>query len=145
MAPSWRGGRSLCERTHENRPRDSEKDKRNSQIRNVHAHISSIKSQKRLSFSRPTTRPRTILLFQDRFNTQIKTCNKKTNCLVIFERNGSPKNKINCWNAPTHRSFKIYICFFIRTDLEKCGIHHMLINESSTVNGCRQNESPNSC
>ncbi len=35
------------------------------------------------------------------------------------------------------------IYFFIGTDLEKC-LHHLLTNGSSAVNGCRQNESPNS-
>ncbi len=41
-----------------------------------------------------------------------------------------------------------WVCLFIRTDLDRLeqnlSLHHLLTNGSSTVNGCRQNESPNS-
>ncbi len=36
-----------------------------------------------------------------------------------------------------------WVCFFIRTDLEKLVLHLLLTNGSSTVNGCRQKESSN--
>ncbi len=34
-----------------------------------------------------------------------------------------------------------YVCIW--KDLDKLGLHNLLANESSAVNGCRQNESSN--
>ncbi len=51
-----------------------------------------------------------------------------------------PKMKI-CWKWTHPRASCRWVCFRI---LRNSALHHLLINESSAVNGCRQNESPNS-
>ncbi len=50
------------------------------------------------------------------------------------------KIKLNMYSPSGHSKCR-WVCLFMWTDLALC---HLLTNESTTVNGCRQNESPNS-
>ncbi len=65
--------------------------------------------------------------------------------LNIFKGIVHPKMKI-CWQF-THPQAIQHVDEFVSSSEQiwrNLSLHHLLINGSSAVNGCRQNESPNS-
>ncbi len=87
----------------------------------------------------------------------------RTWCLRLYHRN--PKSKCStaeagyemvliemftqtlqfCWWSPYPQAIQDVDEFVSSSDLEKCSITSLLSSGCSAVNGCHQNESPNSC
>ncbi len=85
------------------------------------------------------------LMAEKKCNSTLRIMHVHSRCRTSYEPKFKgkvqPQMKI-CFTHPQAIPRHRWVCFFIRTDLEKCSITS-LANQSYEVNGCRQNERPN--